>query len=178
MSSEEMLLDRAEGGGADPTRMVKKVQALKVGENPRAGRSSRIHKPTHREKQRECPWQGRDAQAFPPSPSPSPLPLLLPHVCLPDPQVPPLPPDLGSLCQPNGQPFSYYVQPVTAIDDAGGAGSTTTSSSSSSQKQQQQQQGGWRPKEGVLVGTLPEHSRAVNRLAVAQVGGWVVGGTW
>lgn len=78
-------------------------------------------------------------------------------------QVPPLPPDLGSLVQPTGQPFSYYVQPLSSISEGSGDGSGTAA--------QRAAQGGWRPKEGVLVGTLTEHTRAVNRLAVSQVRG-------
>lgn len=77
--------------------------------------------------------------------------------------MPPLPPDLGSLVQPTGQPFSYYVQPLSSILEGSGDGSGTAA--------QRAAQGGWRPKEGVLVGTLTEHTRAVNRLAVSQVRG-------
>jgi hypothetical protein len=66
-------------------------------------------------------------------------------------RVPPLPPNLGPLCQADGRHFSYYVQPIVA------------------EGSEAWQKNTWKPKEGVLIGTLAEHTRAVNRLAVSQV---------
>ena len=66
-------------------------------------------------------------------------------------QVPPLPPELGCLRQPNdGQPFSWYATPL-ALDAAESA-----------------RRSDWRPKAGVVVATLAEHRASVSRLAIAQ----------
>lgn len=65
--------------------------------------------------------------------------------------VPPLPPELGCLRQPNdGRPFSWYATSL-ALDAAETARRVD-----------------WRPKAGVVVATLTEHKAAVCRLAIAQ----------
>jgi len=66
-------------------------------------------------------------------------------------KIPPLPPDLGALTQPDGRPFSiHHLQPVF------------------NEGPEAWQQKSWRPKESCLVATLSEHTKAVNRLAVSQ----------
>ena len=65
--------------------------------------------------------------------------------------IPPLPPDMGSLVQPwDHRPYSAYSE---GLDTSGCADAATRAS--------------WRPKEGVLLTTLREHTDAVNRLVVA-----------
>jgi len=39
-----------------------------------------------------------------------------------------------------------------------------------SRERERAMQAAWRPKEGMLVSTLREHTKGVNRMAVAQVG--------
>ena len=66
--------------------------------------------------------------------------------------IPPLTPDFGSLCQPDGRPFSMYTEALDMgpLYEHGGPRSQ------------------WRPRENVLVATLNEHKAAVNRLAISR----------
>ena len=64
--------------------------------------------------------------------------------------IPPLCPDMGSLCQPDGRSYSMYTEAL----DMGA--------------QQDQNRAQWRPRENVLVATLWEHSNSVNKLAVSR----------
>jgi WD40 repeat protein len=65
--------------------------------------------------------------------------------------VPPLPPDLGALIQPDGRKFSSASETLV-LDNA----------------LDSQTRGTWRPRQGVITLTFSEHVRAVNRLAVSQ----------
>lgn len=67
--------------------------------------------------------------------------------------IPPLPPDLGSLHQPDGRKFNYYAENLDL--------STSADTNSGSRSQ-------WRPKENVLVSSLLEHTNSVNRLALSS----------
>ncbi|KAJ1426931.1 hypothetical protein B484DRAFT_450462 [Ochromonadaceae sp. CCMP2298] len=79
--------------------------------------------------------------------------------------IPPLPPDTGILIQPtaDNRVYSSYTDvldtscSLDAVAAAGAAGPRLPTSS----------QPAWRPKEGVLLTTLREHSGAVNRLVVS-----------
>lgn len=96
-------------------------------------------------------------------------------------RAPPLPPDMGALCHPStGHKFSYYVQSVYDLPSSSSYPSVGSSYSSSavdpltaaheerSRERERAMQAAWRPKEGMLVSTLREHTKGVNRMAVAQ----------
>jgi hypothetical protein len=64
--------------------------------------------------------------------------------------VPPLSPDFGTLCHPDGRSFNMYTEAL----DVGGANESARSQ--------------WRPKENMLVVSLHEHTSEVSRLAVSR----------
>ena len=63
--------------------------------------------------------------------------------------IPPLSPNFGPLCQPDGRPYSMYTE---ALD----------------MSNQQDHRSQWRPRENVLVASLWEHKKSVNKLAVSR----------
>jgi WD40 repeat protein len=64
--------------------------------------------------------------------------------------IPPLPPDVGTLLQPDERPYNSYTETLN-ISIASDAQTRST----------------WRPRESALAATLVEHTAAVNRIAVA-----------
>jgi hypothetical protein len=64
--------------------------------------------------------------------------------------IPPLSPDFGGLCQPDGRPFNLY----TEVLDLGAAHESSRAQ--------------WRPKENMLILSLHEHASEVSRLAVCR----------